>query len=122
MLTKSCVIYLLLLAWLFAGAVVDAFLVARPAWLPVADLTHMVALVIFAVAWCCADADANGHPRPSGWTVVALVFLVPLGLAIYFFRTRRVLTALGHIAAFLAGCLASVYAGTLLGDQLVWLA
>jgi hypothetical protein len=72
-----------------------------------------VAVPAAIYSWCQADISERAIPYPAG-TPILVGGLPPIGLLIYFFRTRNALAAVagvGKSVAFIALCLALSYAG-----------
>jgi len=99
---------LLLLASTYAVAgLLDPFLAPNDRTATLASVALGVVVMILCYLWCKADAAERGMAHIGGTALAA--FIPPIGLPIYFFRTRpvrRALVSIGKSLLFLLAVMA----------------
>jgi hypothetical protein len=110
----------MLFAAVFFTAAFDQFLVSYRTGEAYLYASFAYYCIFATLAYKSASADAaenNLSPLVRG-TKVVMIFAWPLGAAIYLFRTRPWLRALGFLVIFVLGLIAADVLGTVLGTTL----
>lgn len=103
--------------WILASGVVDVFVeMNAPRSMPIADIVNMVAIIVFIWFWCRWDAEVVGGPPPNSGNRILLVLFMPVGLAVYLYKSpRRSVQATAWLLGILAGTFISYLVGFELG-------
>jgi hypothetical protein len=104
-MSRASVLLLILVGSFFVAGVAEPF-VAKPGEpLSVAAFVHSLVIAVICYAWCQADAMARGISLPSGSALIAGL-LPPVGIPLYFFRSRpwraALIASLKALAALVA--------------------
>lgn len=112
-------IYVGLLAFVAFGIVVDFWIWPSSVHtsLTANDIVQMAGFLFLCCWWEIEDAAIRGG-RPSSLARVFTILVAPIGLAIYFYQSRRWKSATVGFVAFLLGIVATVIVTTMICDWL----
>jgi hypothetical protein len=117
---RSRIILLLIAASFLVAGVGEPF-TARPGEpYSVAGVVHMLVFAVLCYMWYRADARSRGIPEGGG-SAVFVAMLPPIGLPVYFFRTRtfrRALLSIAKTLVFFAFAIALSAFGAYIGQIL----
>lgn len=117
-ITRSRIIYAALLVFTLFGGVMDMIIYPRygERYSP-NDLIQTIGVWLLLCVWVSADKARLQKPLGAGWRL-AIVLLMPLGLAFWLFLSRPWPRALGMFVVMMAGCVLALFCGLLLGEYL----
>lgn len=111
---------LLLIAGTFLVAgLADPFMPPAGRLAALTGLAHGILFTVLCYLWCKADAGERGTPHVGGAALAA--FIPPIGLPVYFFRTRTVgkaFVSIGKSVLFVAASLAIYVLGAFVVESL----
>jgi hypothetical protein len=103
---RTRILLLLLLASFLLAGILEPFLALPGSTHSGGAALHAIVIAVLCYAWCKADAKERGTPGIGGAALAGL--LPPIGLPIYFFRSRTARNALVSLAISLLLLVASI--------------
>ncbi|EKE45535.1 hypothetical protein OCGS_0625 [Oceaniovalibus guishaninsula JLT2003] len=116
--TRRNAFYVLLLAFVAFGGIVDYYVWGSAGLVALNDFTQMVGIIALCILWLRADASVRDRPA-TRLSVIATILFPPAGTTIHLFQSRSKLFAFGAALLFWTGVFMAFFAGDIAGSWIV---
>ena len=103
---RTRILLLLLVASFLLAGILEPFIAVPGSAQSTGAFVHAIVVAVLCYAWCKADAQERGTPGIAGAAFAGL--LPPIGLPIYFFRSRPARKAFVSLAKSLLVLIVSI--------------